>query len=177
MELETQLLDDLKDGDEQALARLYEHFSARVFALALELLQSREEAEEVLQDTFVKLYRKADGYRADLGSPRAFIYTIARNEALNRLRARRARPKKVDGWDVHDPSATFTAATADPLQSIMVERALKELGDEDRQLVRQAFFRGYSHGELAERTGLPLGTVKSRLRRSLLQLREYLGEA
>jgi RNA polymerase sigma-70 factor, ECF subfamily len=177
MDLEIGLMARLADGDEGALAELYDHLSARVYALALRMLESPEEAEEVLQDTFLKVYRKAASYRPERGSPRAFLYTIARNEALSRLRARTSRPARADGWDVHSPGAKLSAANADdPLTRVMLERALEKLDRDEVKLLQLAFFDGYSHAELAELNGLPLGTVKSKLRRALAQLRGYLEE-
>jgi RNA polymerase sigma-70 factor, ECF subfamily len=177
MDLETGLMARLADGDEGALAELYELLSERVYTLALRMLQSREEAEEVLQDTFLKLYRKAGSYRFELGSPRAFIYTIARNEALSRLRARSARPAKSAGWEVHNPNSALAAPEAgNPLTRVEVEGALEILAEDDAKLLQLAFFDGYSHAELASVTGMPLGTVKSKLRRALSKLRGHLEE-
>ncbi len=164
----------LAESDEGALAELYARLASRVYALALRMLRSPEEAEEVLQDTFLKLYRHAGSYDALKGSPRAFIYTIARNEALSRLRARRVRPVKAH-WDVHAPDEALRATPiGDPLDRVVVEGALERLEPDEAELLQAAFFDDYTHAELAERTGLPLGTVKSRIRRALLRLRVYL---
>ena len=175
MELEAELVVRLQGGDEGALAELYERLGGNVYALALKLLKSREEAEEVVQDTFLTLYRKAESYSTPHLSPRAFIYTIARNEALSRLRKRGARPGKADGWDVHDPSAAFSSpAPADPTTALFVGKMLERLDPEERTLLEGNFYSGYTHAELADLTGLPLGTVKSKLRRALLKLRDYV---
>nr|WP_221277100.1 sigma-70 family RNA polymerase sigma factor [Deinobacterium chartae] len=163
-------------GDEEALRILYGQLGPAVQALALRMLGSREEAEEVLQDTFVRLHARAVGYRSDFGSARAFVYTIARNEALSRLRSRQARPRHADGWDVHEPDVPLSAPAADPLDRLLVERALERLGPPDDHLLRAAFFQGHSHAELARHSGLPLGTVKTRLRRALLRLQALLGD-
>jgi RNA polymerase sigma-70 factor, ECF subfamily len=171
------LLSRLANGDEQALAELYQRHSAKVYALGLRMLSSKEEAEEMLQDTFYKLYKKAASFRgfamrdgdASVGT---FIYSIARNEALMRLREKRSRPQGTSEL----LETLSTIAARDPIDTAMIEKALSHLGSEDRTLVQQAFFWGYSHSELAERFGLPLGTVKSRLRRALLSLRTFLEE-
>lgn len=168
------LIARIQEGDETALAELYRRLSANVYALALRMLQSREEAEEVLQDTFLKLYRNAERFDPQLGSSRAFIYTIARNEALDRLRARKARPQKAAGWDLHAPSSSMAAASDDPLPRVMLERVLTQLEEEEEQLLQLAFFWGYSHADIAELMSLPLGTVKSKLRRTLTKLRRQL---
>ena len=161
-------------GDEGALGELYERLGAQVYALALELLKSREEAEEVVQDTFLTLHRKAHTYHTPERSPRAFIYTIARNKALSRLRHHKARPTKADGWDVHEPHTPFQAPKeTEKTTSLYLEDLLAQLSDEERQLLEGAFYQGHSHGKLAELSGLPLGTLKSKLRRTLLKLKTY----
>lgn len=175
MHPEAVLLVRLQRGDEQALDELYTCLGGRIYALALKMLGNREEAEELLQDTFVKLCRSAD-YDPERASARAYVYTVARNGALSRLRGRRARPLKADAWDVHDPTAPFRAEAHNTDDRLLVAKVLQHLTDEDRRLVHYAFFWGYSHRELAELTGLPLGTIKSRIRRALAALRQHLGE-
>lgn len=170
---EATLLMRLQHGDQAALHELYTRLSGNVYALAMNLLKSREEAEEVLQDTFFKLCGSAHGYRADRGSARAFIYTVARNDCLSRLRAKRARPLQDTEWDLHDPERQPPAAARDPVLNAQTEQALSQLEPLDRDLLHASFYGGYSHGELAERFDLPLGTIKSRVRRALLTLRGY----
>lgn len=173
MDAEAALLTRTQDGDQGALRELYTCLSKNVYALALQLLRSPEEAEEVLQDTFLKVYESARRFDPELGSARAFVYTVARNNCLSRLRARRARPVKDVDWDLHDPERQPAAAPADPVLSAQTEQALAQLEPLDCDLLKASFYEGYSHGELVERFGLPLGTVKSRVRRALLSLRAY----
>lgn len=178
MDTETDLILRIRSGDEAALSSLYELLGKNVYAMALQMLRNREDAEEVLQDTFVKLYQTAERFKPDLGSARAYIYTIARNECRMRLRAQRSRPYKATEFDLHDASSLFQAPTESEQETrIILGNALEHLEDEDTQLLKAAFFAGYSHAELAERMGLPLGTVKSRVRRTLLKLRELLVDA
>ncbi|GGL74908.1 putative RNA polymerase sigma E protein [Deinococcus aerolatus] len=170
---ELTLLLRLRLGDVDALAELYAQLGGHVHALAWRLLGDREEAQEVLQDTFERVYRRAHQYRPDLGSPRAFVYTVARNEALSRLRARGARPV-VDHTEnllgeIPSPSAGPGLDTR-----IMIQGALDDLSPADQALIREAFFMGFSHGELASSHALPLGTVKTRLRRALARMRRTL---
>lgn len=170
---EATLLMRLQHGDQAALHALYTRLSSNVYALAINLLQNREEAEEVLQDTFFKLFGSSQSFQADRGSARAFVYTVARNDCLSRLRAKRSRPTQDTEWDVHDPERQPSAAPSDPVLNAQTEQALEQLEPLDRDLLRESFYGGYSHGELAERFDLPLGTVKSRVRRALLTLRGY----
>lgn len=170
---EAALVIRLGRGDESALDELYARLGGGVFATAFELLRSREEAEEVVQDTFLTLCRKAHLYNTPERSPRAFIYTVARNKALSRLRRRKARPAKASGWDVHEPSTPFAAPQSEQTTRLYAQDLLARLSAEERRLIEGAFYQGYSHAELAELTGLPLGTLKSKLRRALLKLRDH----
>ena len=173
MDSEAALVGRLQRGDERALAELYDRLGTHVYALALKLLRSPEEAEEVVQDTFLKLY-EADSYKTLERSPRAYIYTIARNLALSRLRKRQVRPTKAEEWDVYDPRSDLAEPqSADHESKLLAERLLAYLSDDERALVEDSFYEGYTHSQLAKRTGLPLGTVKSKLRRALLKLRDY----
>lgn len=170
---EATLLTRLQHGDQQALRELYTQLSGNVCALAVQLLHSHEEAEEVLQDTFLKIYKNARSFDPERGSARAFIYTVARNDCLSRLRAKRSRPAKDNDWDLHDPERQPAAVQTDPVLSAQTAQALLQLEPLDRDLLKASFYEGYSHSELVERFDLPLGTVKSRVRRALLTLRAY----
>lgn len=174
MDDEASLVIRLAQGDEAALRDLYERLSRQVFSLALEMLQSRQDAEEVLQDVFVKLVSH-NGFNPTYGSARAYIYTIARNECLMRLRAKGSRPQLSD-LDIHDPFSTLEGAGKDHDTSLTVQNALAKLEALDAKLLKASFYWGYTHDELSEQTGLPLGTVKSRVRRALLKLRDLLGD-
>lgn len=169
---ELMLMLRLRRPDEAALADLYARVGPQVLALAGRLLGSREEAEEVLQDTFARLSERAGQYRPELGSPRAFIYTVARNEALSRLRARGARPQAADPELA--PLEGLRAPAPDLDTRVVVQGALERLPEQDQRLLRDAFFQGLSHGEIAAARQLPLGTVKSRLRRAMLAMRRHL---
>ncbi|AZI41936.1 sigma-70 family RNA polymerase sigma factor [Deinococcus psychrotolerans] len=163
----------LRDGDEDALAELYARLGGHVHALAWWLLNDREEAHEVLQDTFDRLFRRAHQYRPELGSPRAFIYTVARNEALSRLRARGARPV-LDGDEDLLGELSTPSASPDLDTRMMVQGALVHLSAHDQTLIHDSFFLGLSHGEIASAHALPLGTVKTRVRRALARMRRTL---
>ncbi|MCA9835382.1 MAG: sigma-70 family RNA polymerase sigma factor [Trueperaceae bacterium] len=177
MDTEEQLILGLQSGDEASLARLYELLSNQVYALALQMLRNREDAQEVLQDTFVKLYQNAERFKPEFGSARAYIYTIARNECRMRLRAKQSRPQKLADIDLHDPASSFgDGHETDHDVRITVAKALEHLETEDQHLLKASFYEGYSHAELADQTGMPLGTVKSKVRRALLKLRDFLGD-
>jgi RNA polymerase sigma-70 factor, ECF subfamily len=172
MDDEASLVIRLARGDEAALQDLFDRLSRQVFSLALDMLQNRQDAEEVLQDVFVKLVSH-NGFNPNYGSARAYIYTIARNECLMRLRAKGSRPLLSD-LDIHEHPLENPSKDYDT--SLTVQSALAKLEALDAKLLRASFYWGYTHDELAAQTGLPLGTVKSRVRRALLKLRDLLGE-
>ena len=172
MPTEAELIMRIKLGDEAAFETLYKRLAGNIYTLALHLLGNREDAEEVLQDTFVNLHKSAHRFNPKLGSARAYLYTIARNEARMRLRAKRSRPVNAE-IDVVMLGITETSHKQD--DRLVLNRLLDRLHKEDADLLRACFFEGYSHTELAKKTGIPLGTLKSRMRRALLKLRELWG--
>jgi RNA polymerase sigma-70 factor (ECF subfamily) len=165
-------------GDQSALAALYDLTSRLIFGLILRILDDRSTAEEVLLDVYTQVWRKADSYDEQRGTPLAWLMTIARSRALDRLRA---------GWQDQQrkeplESASHAAApTASPEETTvfaerqrLVRAALDTLAPEQREVIELAYYSGLSHSEIAARTGQPLGTVKTRTRLGLLKLRELL---
>jgi RNA polymerase sigma-70 factor, ECF subfamily len=171
---EATLLLRLQQGDKAALQLLYDALSRPVFSLAFAMLKHREEAEEVVQDSFMKLYKEAYRFDSARGSVRSFLYTIARNYCLSRLRAKKVRPQP-DGRDPHEAGSTISVPAADLVTGIVLRDVLEELGEPDKTLLQKVYFEGFSHRELSKSMDMPLGTIKSRIRRALLQLRERLG--
>lgn len=161
--------------DRQAFQELYALTSAKLFGVSLRVLGRRVEAEEALQDSFVKIWRNADRYRATGYSPMTWLITIARNTAIDRLRARRAR-----GEDLAEAEELPSAAPGPEAQAIASdERArlvacLDELEAERAEAVRGAYLYGHSYQDLADRFDVPLNTMRTWLRRSLLKLRACL---
>jgi len=163
----------MANGDEGALRELFERHGGIVLSLALRMLSNREDAEEVLHDTFLSLWRHAAQYDGSKAAVRTYLYAVARNHCLTRLRARSARPQLRDIEPEALEGSAFSA-NEDPVPGVMARRALASLVDEDRRLLEEAYFGGWSQSELAERHDLPLGTVKSRVRRALLKMRDVL---
>jgi RNA polymerase sigma-70 factor (ECF subfamily) len=161
------------DGDTDALRLLYERFGSIVFGLAMRQTGDRQAAEECSQDTFVAVWRNAGGYDPGRAPVSAWLLAIARNRAVDVVRRRAARPADphAEIWqgDESAPDAADRVAAAD--DSRRVVEALAELAPEQREVVVLAFVHGLSHSEIAERLGLPLGTVKSRIRLGLDRLR------
>ena len=178
MDHEAELVVRLRRNDDRALKELYDLLSGNVFALAKQMLWSDEDAEEVVQDTFVNVYEAAARFDPDKGSARAWIYTIARNACKMRLRAKGSRPTKEAGIDLHEPGIPVAAPPqgANHVERLLVQEAFAALEDDEVELLRANFFEGYSHGEIADRTDTPLGTVKSKIRRAMLKVRDALTE-
>ena len=176
MVTDDELIQRVAQGHGDAAENLYKRYAAPVFTLALQILKSREEAEEVLQDTFLKLYREASRFDAERAPLKTFIYAIARNQALSRLRVRKRTPVTTD-YDISLVAASLAAPQeADTLSNIAVHDALLQLSLQERTLLEASFYEGISHEQLAARYHLPLGTLKSKLRRALLKLHTLLDD-
>ncbi|UBV44384.1 sigma-70 family RNA polymerase sigma factor (plasmid) [Deinococcus taeanensis] len=169
-----QLMVQLQHGQDGALKALYDQLAGVTYRVCLRMLVSPEDAEEVLQDTFLRLEVQAHRYAPARGTVQTFVLTIAHHLCLERMRARRARPQALDA-PLDDRTVDPPAQSPhDPLNQALVDTALVTLPPTDRLLLEGMFFGGHTHAELTVRTGLPLGTVKSRLRRALLKLRERM---
>jgi RNA polymerase sigma-70 factor, ECF subfamily len=166
-------------GEQAALGELYDLTVGKVFALALAILRVREDAEEVVCDTYGQVWQQAARFDASRATVMGWLLMICRSRALDRLRQQRAR-----GGNSHvdlDAAGDLSAAdeTAEEFlgrlqEGSLVRAALERLPAERQRLVQLAFLEGLTHSEIAERTGLPLGTVKSHVRRALLELRDAL---
>jgi RNA polymerase sigma factor (sigma-70 family) len=172
-----QLVAGIAYRDEAALARLYEELIGRVYGLALRVTRDIGLAEEVAEDVFWQVWRQAPRFDSGRGAVTAWVLTIARSRALDALR--RVQPVQLEADMTLIAEAESTAGSPHDLLAATqrdqsVHRALADLEPLPRQLVSLAFFRGLTHEEISVHTALPLGTVKSHLRRSLQQLRLVL---
>ena len=165
-------------GDAAALDQLYRRYRPIAFAAAYALLQEPHAAEDVVHDAFLKVWRAAASFQPERGSLRAWLMTIVRNAAIDHLRTRRVvtRPDltfdrdEVQADSDPDVASTVEAAT----DARRLHAALSTLPPAQRHAVELAFFAGLTHGEIAVQTGLPLGTVKGRVRLGLRRLRDHL---
>jgi RNA polymerase sigma-70 factor (ECF subfamily) len=148
-----------------------------LFGLILRILKDRSEAEEVLQEVFVQLWSRADTYDASLGSPAGWLVRVARNRAIDRLRANAARVRALESAPPPAPAENPETSAAHSEQQRTVARALGALPHDQRELIEHAYFLGLTQTELAARFRLPLGTVKTRIRTGMLALRQQLQQA
>ena len=163
-------------GDRAAFVVLFERYAGRIKGYLIRSGAAEGVAEEVAQEVMVALWRRAASYDAARGSAATWIFTIARNRRIDLARraARRGAGAEDPAIDP-EPAASAEADLAAAARDSRVRAAIAELSQEQREIVRLAFSDGLSHGEIAERTGLALGTVKSRLRLAFARLRRELG--
>jgi len=162
-----------RSGDE--LRELYRRYAAELFGFAASALGDRELAEEVVQDVFAQLWRHAGDYDQSRASVRTWLYAIARNRIVDAHRRASARPKSA-GNDSLDSAAEIDAALDQAVLRWQVTAALARLSPAHREVIRLAHYGGLTMREIAERTGIPLGTVKSRTSYALRSLRLILDE-
>ena len=160
--------------DATAVGELYDRHSRLLYGLILKIIKDRGEAEEMLQEVFVQVWTRADTYNVQLGTPIAWLVRIARNRAIDRLRANTVRTRTVEATPLPPPVETPEARAAMSEQERAVARALEALPPDQRQLIEHAYFAGLTQSELATRFGLPLGTVKTRVRTGMMTLRRDL---
>lgn len=177
-------------GDRAAFATLYERTSAHLFAVVLRINRDRAQAEDILQEVYVNVWRSAQGFDAAQSQPLTWLTSIARNRAIDSLRRAQTQPQTQsvhtsadaeDDTDMYDQVADDSAGPLDLLSRASDARALRQcmqaLSAPQRQSVALAFFDGLSHAEVAEQMRQPLGTVKSWVRRALLALKGCLDHA
>ena len=168
------VLDSVRRGDARALEELYRRHSSRLYALLLRMLRETADAEEVLQETFVDAWKRAREYAASRGSVEAWLITIARSRAIDRLRNRGARLRLVKQTEQLALAEPAQPGPADVQAQTRLRRALGTLPPEQRRAIELAYWDGLSQSEISRETGDPLGTVKTRVRLGLQRLAELL---
>ncbi len=166
------------NGEEAAFGAFYDRYEGLFFGVALRILRRESEAEDVLQEAAVLIWERAPAYNPKLGRPASWAVTLVRNKAIDRLRSTQRRN------DLHERAAgelgdSLSGVAADSVAlaadaSAAVTRTLSRLPSEQREAIELAFFGGLSQGEIAERLAEPLGTIKARIRRGMLAMRDAL---
>jgi len=182
-EADRRLVELMADGDERALATLYDRFAGVLYGMAFRIVGEGADAEEVVLACFSQAWREAVRFRSERGSVIAWLTMICRSRALDLVRARARRAKLTDSAVVADPAAPPAMGRSDDSpddimahdeRSRQVQTALASLPAPQQEAIRLAYYDGLSHSEIAERLGQPLGTVKTRVRLAMQKLRETL---
>lgn len=171
------MLHGIERGDEAALAALYDRYRTILFGLLLRILHNRAEAEDILQEVFVQVWQRAANFDESRGKPFTWLVTLTRSRAIDRLRALSSRSRTIEEA-TRVSSDAISDAELDAIgaqRAEIVQRALRALPEEQRQVLLLAYFNGFSQSEIAERLNSPLGTVKTRMRSAMIKLRETLG--
>jgi RNA polymerase sigma-70 factor (ECF subfamily) len=176
-----ELLQRVGARDLSAFAEFYDKYASLLFSIASRILHDASEAEDVLQETFVQIWEKADSFDPKLGTASSWAATLARNRSIDRIRAsqRRARLQNeagVENATIAEDGETANSALYGLEKAKLIQSALVQLPAEQRQPIEMAFFSGLTQHEISEKLGEPLGTIKARIRRGLLQLRDKLGD-
>src|SRR5215813_14176559 len=172
------LVQRVATGDQSALAALYDATNRLVYGLVLRVLGDMSSAEEVLLDVYTQVWRQAGSYDASRGAPLAWLTTIARSRAIDRLRSGWQDQRRKESLDVLGDAPAGTASpeetAAESERQRLVREALNLLTPEQREVIELAYYSGLSHSEIAEKLKQPLGTVKTRTRLGMMKLREAL---
>ena len=174
-----QLLRRIAAEDRAAVAEFYDEIAGVLFSTAVRILGNTHDAEEILQDVFVQVWKKAGEFNPERGTPIHWVLSITRNRCIDQIRSRQRRTKLVE--DMYEEAAITSTAFGLPPEDMLtggqltaIHAAMKELPEDQRTAIELAFFRGLSHSEIAERVREPLGTIKARIRRGMLKLRDQL---
>lgn len=180
IEIEAMLLKRTGEGDKQSFGELYDRYAGVLYSTAYRILNDQSAAEDVLQDVFVQIWEKAPLYDAARGKPLTWAVTMTRNKSIDRLRSQQRRNRLREEMEAQ--ASIFDEfsdkSSLDELESVesgaIVRQAVQQLSKEQRQAIELAFFSGMSQTEIAEALQEPLGTVKARIRRGMMKLKEII---
>jgi RNA polymerase sigma-70 factor, ECF subfamily len=170
------LISLLVEGDARAFATLYDRHGRAAYSLAYRMMGEKQAAEDLVQDALLKVWRGAESYRTERGSVRTWILSIVHNRGIDQLRSLASRRRTQDKVEASAPTSQPSEAFAETWrnsQREQVREALSTLPQEQVKILELAYFSGYTHVEISELLGLPLGTVKGRMRLGLRKIRDY----
>jgi RNA polymerase sigma-70 factor (ECF subfamily) len=179
-----ELLLEIAKGDANAFSEFYGRYNRLIYGALIRLLRDTDNTEDIMQEVFVQVWRKSSTYQPSLGSPKNWLVRIAHNRAINLIRSQRERIKKLEIEVPTEDGAVLNREliddnlldnTVNSERAEMISVAFKDLPEDQVRLLEMAFFDGYSHSEISEALKMPLGTVKTRIRSGLLELRNSLG--
>src|ERR671932_162701 len=170
------LISLIEAGDAEAFSTLYERHTRAVYSLAYRMMGERQAAEDLTQDAFIKVWRNAASYRVERGSVRTWVLSVVHNRGIDQLRAQASRRRTQDKIEASAPRSQPSEAFGETwrnAQRKQVREALNTLPSEQLKILELAYFSGYTHVEISELLGLPLGTVKGRMRLGLKKIRDF----
>ena len=170
----THALQNVAKHDSAALREVYRRTSAKLLGVCLRILNDRDEAEDVLQEVYITVWNKADRFDAGRASPITWLVSMARNRSIDRLRARRPTADIGTAAQIPDPQPSALIGLEAAADRVRLEHCLDQLDEHHASAVRTAFYQGVTYEALATRLGVPVGTMKTWIRRSLLSLRVCL---
>jgi RNA polymerase sigma-70 factor (ECF subfamily) len=173
---EPELISALKLRDEKAFSYLYDNYSGALYSIVKQIIQDTELANDVLQEVFVNIWRRIESYDPAKGRLFTWMLNIARNASIDTVRSKRFQNSKKNQElsDSVNRNSISNQVILPDTDNIGLRKTLENLKDEHRTLIELAYFKGYTHEEIAKMEGIPLGTVKTRIRNALLQLRQFL---
>lgn len=181
------LLAGISNKDEDALVRLYDKYQRSIYSILVRIVRDEEEAQELLQDVFLQVWEKAALFDKERGNFDTWLFTLAHNKAINTMRSRLFKKRKQEdrSWenDLADLITPATTETRTPLAERIEEDdrrvmlgALQKIPQEQREAIALAYYEGLSQSEIAEELGIPLGTIKTRMRQGMIKLRSLVEE-
>jgi RNA polymerase sigma-70 factor, ECF subfamily len=170
---EQELIAALKARDDQAFSYLYDQYRSSLYSIILQIVKSPETARDILQEVFINIWRKIESYDPVRGRLFTWMLNISRNASIDILRSKSYQNNQKN-QEITDTVYGNDQVAKTSIDSIGLTKFLGKLGPEQRVLIELAYFKGYTHDEIAQIEDIPLGTVKTRIRNALLQLREYL---
>ncbi len=180
---EIELMKRIKAGDEEALGELYDLYNRLLYGLIISIVKTREEAEDVLQEVFVKIWEKASTFNEDRGNVYSWIVTLTRNKAIDRIRSKGYKTQKKASLDVVAPEFSLEGDSFDPLETTifsdraeLVRNALSKIPESQSEVLKIAYYKGMTQNEISDQLKIPLGTVKTRMRQGMIKLKDILRE-
>lgn len=180
---EIALMKRIQARDPDALEELYDLYNRLLFGMVISIVKKREEAEDVLQEIFVKIWNKANSFNPDRGNVYSWIVTLARNKAIDRIRSKGYKTQQKQSVSIHEPLFSLEGDKYDPMETTifsdraeLVKRALEKIPEKQSEVIKIAYYRGMTQSEIADYLDIPLGTVKTRTRQGMIKLKRILGE-
>ncbi|MEA5402237.1 RNA polymerase sigma-70 factor (ECF subfamily) [Arcicella rosea] len=174
---EEALVSLLQSKDERGFSILYDNYSSALYGVILKIVRSEEVAADVMQDSFVKIWRNIEGYNRTKGTLFTWILNVARNTAIDRIRSQEFQnSQKNHDLDDHVNFIDSQGGSQFDIDAIGVKKVIENLRPEHQQIIDLLYFKGYTQAEVSEEFGIPLGTVKTRVKSAIVQLRQYFIE-